>query len=72
MTCDPSFYKHSQRLFLKLFKYGYAYRAKAMVNFDPVDKTVLANEQVGLGRCEKENFLTKAGRYERLFMAVRG
>ena len=46
VTCDPSYYKHNQRLFLKLYEDGLAYQAKAMVNFDPVDCTVLANEQV--------------------------
>ncbi|KAN0102549.1 leucyl-tRNA synthetase [Hyaloscypha variabilis] len=45
-TCDPSFYKHTQHLFLLLHKAGLAYQAESLVNYDPVDKTVLANEQV--------------------------
>ncbi|OCK85279.1 leucyl-tRNA synthetase [Lepidopterella palustris CBS 459.81] len=45
-TCDPSFYKHTQRIFLMLHERGLAYQAESIVNFDPVDKTVLANEQV--------------------------
>ncbi|TVY44602.1 Leucine--tRNA ligase, mitochondrial [Lachnellula occidentalis] len=45
-TCDPSFYKHTQRLFLLLHERGLAYQAESFVNYDPVDKTVLANEQV--------------------------
>ena len=45
-TCDPDFYKHTQRLFLLLHERGLAYQAEALVNYDPVDKTVLANEQV--------------------------
>ncbi|KAK5451512.1 hypothetical protein LTS15_008277 [Exophiala xenobiotica] len=45
-TCSPSFYKHTQSIFLKLFSRGLAYQAEALVNYDPVDKTVLANEQV--------------------------
>ncbi|KPI44432.1 Leucine--tRNA ligase, mitochondrial [Cyphellophora attinorum] len=45
-TCDPSFYRHTQRLFLMLFNRGLAYQANALVNWDPVDQTVLANEQV--------------------------
>ena len=46
MTCDPSFYKHTQRIFLLLHERGLAYQAESLVNYDPVDKTVLANEQV--------------------------
>lgn len=45
-TCDPEFYKHTQRIFLMLHERGLAYQSKSMVNWDPVDKTVLANEQV--------------------------
>lgn len=45
-TCDPEYYKHTQRLFLLLHERGLAYQAEALVNYDPVDKTVLANEQV--------------------------
>ncbi len=49
-TCDPSYYVHQQRLFLDMFARGLAYRRKAKVNWDPVDQTVLANEQVIDGR----------------------
>ncbi|KAF7546462.1 hypothetical protein G7046_g9293 [Stylonectria norvegica] len=45
-TCEPDFYKHTQKLFLMLHERGLAYQAEAEVNYDPVDKTVLANEQV--------------------------
>jgi leucyl-tRNA synthetase len=45
-TCDPSYYKHQQILFSLLFKKGIAYKKKSYVNWDPVDNTVLANEQV--------------------------
>ena len=45
-TCDPSFFKHTQRLFLLMLEKGLAYRADALVNYDPVEHTVLANEQV--------------------------
>ncbi|KAJ6259712.1 hypothetical protein Dda_5350 [Drechslerella dactyloides] len=45
-TSSPEFYAGTQRLFLRLFKEGHAYRAPALVNWDPVDQTVLANEQV--------------------------
>lgn len=45
-TCDPEFYKHTQRIFLMLHERGLAYQSESMVNWDPVDMTVLANEQV--------------------------
>ncbi|KAI1643156.1 leucyl-tRNA synthetase [Daldinia loculata] len=45
-TCDPEFYKHTQKIFLLLHKHGFVSQRKATVNWDPVDKTVLANEQV--------------------------
>ncbi|KAK0651799.1 hypothetical protein B0T16DRAFT_320970 [Cercophora newfieldiana] len=50
-TCDPSFYKHTQKIFLALHDKGLAYQAEAEVNYDPVDKTVLANEQVDTNGC---------------------
>ena len=49
-TCDPAYYVHQQRLFLDFFKKKLAYRSTAKVNWDPVENTVLANEQVIDGR----------------------
>ena len=49
-TCDPSYYKHQQRIFLDFLKVGLVDRKTARVNWDPVDQTVLANEQVIDGR----------------------
>ncbi|MFN0219867.1 MAG: leucine--tRNA ligase [Hyphomicrobium sp.] len=49
-TCAPEYYKHQQKLFLDLLKKGIAYRKSSKVNWDPVDHTVLANEQVIDGR----------------------
>lgn len=45
-TCDPSYYKHQQKMFLDFWKAGLVERKAAKVNWDPVDMTVLANEQV--------------------------
>ena len=50
ITCDPDYYKHEQQFFLDLFAKGLAYRKESIVNWDPVDQTVLANEQVIDGR----------------------
>ncbi|GAA4407335.1 leucine--tRNA ligase [Quisquiliibacterium transsilvanicum] len=49
-ACDPKYYKWNQWLFLKMLETGIAYRKTQMVNWDPVDQTVLANEQVIDGR----------------------
>ena len=45
-TCDKSYYKHQQKFFIDLFKKGLVYKKESSVNWDPVDNTVLANEQV--------------------------
>src|SRR3954465_5686979 len=45
-TCDPEYYGHEQALFLDLYEAGLVYRKESEVNWDPVDMTVLANEQV--------------------------
>ena len=49
-TCRPDYYQHEQRMFVRLLKKGVAYRKNSVVNWDPVDQTVLANEQVIDGR----------------------
>ena len=49
-TCDPSYYRHQQKMFLDFWKADLAYRKEAWVNWDPVDNTVLANEQVIEGK----------------------
>jgi len=50
-TCHPEYYRHEQAMFLDFLEHGLVYRRKSWVNWDPVDNTVLANEQVidGLG-----------------------
>ena len=45
-TCHPEYYRHQQKIFIDFYKKGLAYRKESVVNWDPVDNTVLANEQV--------------------------
>jgi leucyl-tRNA synthetase len=52
-TTDPAYYRWTQWMFIKMFEKGLAYRAKTPVNWCPKDKTVLANEQVVDGKCER-------------------
>jgi leucyl-tRNA synthetase len=59
-TSDPEYYRWTQWLFLRLWEKGLAYRKSSPVNWCPVDQTVLANEQVIQGRCERcDNLVTK-------------
>jgi leucyl-tRNA synthetase len=58
-TCDPAYYKHQQRLFLDFLAAGLVERKSSKVNWDPVDMTVLANEQVIDGRGWRSNALVE-------------
>ncbi|PHH63457.1 hypothetical protein CDD81_5836 [Ophiocordyceps australis] len=50
-TCDPKYYVHTQRIFISLYQRGLIYQNEAEVNWDPLDETVLANEQVDTNGC---------------------
>ncbi|HJX69784.1 MAG TPA: leucine--tRNA ligase, partial [Dehalococcoidia bacterium] len=73
ITCAPEYYRWTQWLFLKLYKAGLAYRAKAPVNWCPQCQTVLANEQVvEEGRCERCNTaVTRKDREQWFFRITR-
>jgi len=69
-TASPEYYKWTQWLFIQLFKKGLAYRAKAKVNWCPKDQTVLANEQVINGKCERDGELVEQREMEQWFLKI--
>jgi leucyl-tRNA synthetase len=69
-THRPEYYRWTQWIFLQLFKAGLAYRKQAAVNWCPVDATVLANEQVIGGRCERCGSLVEQRRLEQWFFGI--
>jgi leucyl-tRNA synthetase len=69
-TCDASYYKWNQWLFLKMLEKGIAYRATQVVNWDPVDQTVLANEQVIDGRGWRSNAVVERREIPGYYLAI--
>ena len=69
-THEPSYYRWTQWIFLKLFERGLAYRKDAAVKWCPKDATVLANEQVVDGRCERCGTLVEARQLEQWFFRI--
>src|SRR3954463_14431449 len=69
-THEPRYYRWTQWLFLQLYERGLAYRKEAAVNWCPVDATVLANEQVIDGRCERCGNLVEARQLEQWFFRI--
>lgn len=69
-TCDPNYYVHEQRMFLDLLEDGQVYRKNALVNWDPVENTVLANEQVENGRGWRSGALVERRELSQWFFKI--
>jgi len=69
-TCRPEYYVHEQRMFTRLMRKGLAYRRNAVVNWDPVDQTVLANEQVIDGRGWRSGALVEKREIPQWFLRI--
>ncbi|MDQ3479047.1 MAG: leucine--tRNA ligase [Pseudomonadota bacterium] len=69
-TCDPEYYGHEQALFLDLYEAGLVYRKESEVNWDPVDMTVLANEQVIDGRGWRSGALVERRKLAQWFLKI--
>jgi len=69
-TCDPSYYRWNQWIFLRLYADGLAYKREAPVNWCPKDQTVLANEQVEDGRCWRCNTLVERRNLSQWFLKI--
>ncbi len=70
VTCLPDYYKHEQKIFLDFLKAGLAYQKESFVNWDPIDKTVLANEQVIDGRGWRSGALIEKKKLKQWFLKV--
>jgi len=69
-TCDPDYYRWEQWLFIQLYKKGLVYKKTAPVNWDPVDQTVLANEQVINGRGWRSGALIERREISQWFLKI--
>ena len=69
-TCEPEYYGHEQALFLDLYEHGLVYRKESAVNWDPVDHTVLANEQVIDGRGWRSGALVEKRKLSQWFLKI--
>ena len=69
-TCSPEYYKHQQQFFLELYDKGLVYRKENYVNWDPIDQTVLANEQVIDGRGWRSGALVERKKLNQWFFNI--
>ncbi len=69
-TCHPEYYKHEQKFFIDMFNAGLAYKKEADVNWDPVDKTVLANEQVIDGKGWRSGAVVEKKKLSQWFLKI--
>ena len=69
-TCSPEYYKHQQKIFLDLYDKGLVYRKESYVNWDPVDKTVLANEQVIDGKGWRSGAIVERKKLNQWFFKI--
>ena len=69
-TCSPDYYKHQQKLFLDLYDKGLVYRKESYVNWDPVDQTVLANEQVIDGKGWRSGAIVERKKLNQWFFKI--
>jgi leucyl-tRNA synthetase len=70
ITCSPDYYKHEQKIFIDFYKNNLAYQKESFVNWDPVDQTVLANEQVIDGRGWRSGALVEKKKLKQWFLRV--
>ncbi|MFZ1413353.1 MAG: class I tRNA ligase family protein, partial [Defluviicoccus sp.] len=69
-TCDPSYYRHEQKMFLDFLEAGLVYRRESWVNWDPVEHTVLANEQVIDGRGWRSGAVVERRKLAQWFLKI--
>ncbi len=69
-TCEPEYYKHEQKMFLDFLKNGIAYQKESVINWDPVDHTVLANEQVIDGKGWRSGAIVEKKKLKQWYLKI--
>lgn len=70
ITCAPEYYQHEQTMFIEFFKHGLAYKKESWVNWDPIEETVLANEQVVNGKGWRSGALVQQKQLSQWFLKI--